>query len=422
MGKGENKEFQGKKILIIVENLPLPFDRRVWQEANALKERGATVSIICPRGKGYEKKFEVIDDIAIYRHSLPKEADGALGYLAEYSAALFWEFILTVKCLFTRGFDVIQACNPPDLIYLVVLPFKLLGKKFVFDHHDINPELYLAKFKRKDFFYKLLLHFERRTFHHADISIATNNSYKYIAINRGKMEPGKVFVVRSGPSLKRLKIVPPEENLKKGRKFLVGYVGVIGKQEGLNYLVEAAEYIVYKMKRKDIHFICAGGGTELENIKKYAKGKRVEEYFTFPGRVSDKELMEALNTADLCVNPDEFNEMNDKSTMNKIMEYMALKKPIVQFDMTEGRFSAEKASLYAKPNDSIDFAEKIMYLMDRPELREYMGKYGYYRVKNSLQWELEKNNLYRAYRAVFSNYDEEESIYGANKELHGKGL
>lgn len=422
MRKDENKEFNGKKILIIVENLPSPFDRRVWQEANALKDRGALVSIICPTGKGYEKKFEIIDDIAIYRYNLPKEADGALGYLAEYSAALFWEFILAVKCLFTRGFDVIQACNPPDLIYLVALPFKLLGKKFVFDHHDINPELYLAKFNRKDFFYKLMLHFERRTFRHADISIATNNSYKQIAIKRGKMDPNKVFIVRSGPSLKRLKIISPVESLKRGRKFLVGYVGVIGKQEGLNYLVEAAEHIVYKVNRQDIHFICVGGGTELENIKNYAKEKKVEEYFTFTGRVPDKELMEALNTADVCVNPDEYNEMNDKSTMNKIMEYMALRKPIVQFDMTEGRFSAEKASLYVKPNNSVDFAEKIVYLMDNPKIREWMGKYGYYRVKNKLQWEFEKDNLYRVYRGIFSNSSEEESIYGTNKELHGKGL
>jgi glycosyltransferase involved in cell wall biosynthesis len=418
----KNKEFQGKKILIIVENLPSPFDRRVWQEANALTEKGAIVSIICPKGKGYEKKYELIDGIAIYRHSLPKEADGALGYLFEYGAALFWEFVLSVKCLFGRGFDVIQACNPPDLIYLVALPFKLLGKKFVFDHHDINPELYVAKFNRKDFFYKLMLHFERRTFRWADISIATNNSYKQIAINRGKMQPEKVFVVRSGPSLERLKIIPPIEKIKMGRKYLVGYVGVIGKQEGLNYLIKAAEHIVYEKKRNDIHFICVGGGTELQNIKAYAKEKGVSEYFTFTGRVSDKELIEALNTADICVNPDEYNEMNDKSTMNKIMEYMALRKPIVQFEMTEGRFSAQEASLYAKPNDSIDFAEKIIALIEDRKKREYMANYGYNRVKSCLQWEYEKENLYMAYRKVFFNVSEEERVYGSNSKVHKKSI
>ncbi len=397
-----DKEFDGKKVLIIVENLPLPFDRRVWQEATALRDKGALVSIICPTGKGYEKKFEIIDDIAIYRHKLPVEADSAFRYLAEYVSALFWEFILSVKCLFTRGFDVIQACNPPDLIYLVALPFKLLGKKFIFDHHDINPELYIAKYNRKDFMYRLMLHFERRTYRHAALSIATNESYREIAVKRGKMKPEDVFVVRSGPSLERLKMVPSVESLKKGRKYMVGYVGVIGKQEGLSYLIDAAEYIINVKKRSDIHFICVGGGTELETVKNYSLEKGVADYFTFTGRVSDKELLEALNTADVCVNPDEYNEMNDKSTMNKIMEYMALGKPIVQFDLTEGKYSAREASLYAAVNDSKDMAEKILELLDKPELRKTMGEYGYNRVRNELEWKYEKEKLYAAYRKVFN--------------------
>lgn len=395
------KELAGRKVLIIVENLPSPFDRRVWQEATALRDNGAIVSIICPTGKGYEKRFEMLDDIAIYRHSLPKEADGAKGYLLEYTAALFWEFVLAVKCLFTRGFDVIHACNPPDLIFLVALPFKLLGKKFLFDHHDINPELYEAKFGRRDFLYKVMLFLERRTFKSAKISIATNESYKKIAITRGGKKPEEVFVVRSGPSLERLKIIPPVTELKKGRKYMVGYVGVIGKQEGLNYLVEAAAYIVVVKNRSDVHFICVGGGTELDKIKALTKEKGVEDYFTFTGRVSDQELLEALNTADVCVNPDEYNEMNNKSTMNKIMEYMALAKPIVQFDMDEGKFSAQEASLYAKPNDSVDMAEKILELLDDSEHCKTMGEYGYNRVKNQLEWKFEKENLYKAYKKLF---------------------
>lgn len=395
------KELAGKKVLIIVENLPSPFDRRVWQEATALRDNGAVVSIICPTGKGYEKKFEMLDDIAIYRHTLPKEADGAMGYLLEYSAALFWEFVLAVKCLFTRGFDVIHACNPPDLIFLVALPFKILGKKFLFDHHDINPELYEAKFGRRDFLYKVMLFLERRTFKSAKISIATNESYKKIAIIRGGKKPEDVFVVRSGPSLERLKIIPPVTELKKGKKYMVGYVGVIGKQEGLNYLVEAAAYIVGVKNRSDVHFICVGGGTELDKIKAFTKEKGVEDYFTFTGRVSDQELLEALNTADVCVNPDEYNEMNNKSTMNKIMEYMALAKPIVQFDMDEGKFSAQEASFYARPNDSVDMAEKILELLDDPERCKSMGEYGYNRVKNQLEWKFEKENLYKAYKKLF---------------------
>lgn len=395
------RDFKGKKVLIIVENLPSPFDRRVWQEATALRDNGAIVSIICPTGKGYEKRYEMIDDIAIYRHNLPFEADSALGYLMEYSCALFWESFLAWKCFFTRGFDVIHACNPPDLIFLVALPFKLLGKKFVFDHHDINPELYIAKFNRKDFFYKLMIFLERMTFRSAKVCIATNQSYKQIAVERGGKNPDDVFVVRSGPSLARLKIIDPVPELKKGRQYLVGYVGVIGKQEGLAYLIEACEYIITNMNRKDVHFICVGGGTELEIVKEYAKEKNVDDYFTFTGRVSDQELLEALNTADLCVNTDEYNEMNDKSTMNKIMEYMALAKPIVQFDLTEGRYSAQEASLYANHNDSIDLAEKICELLDDPDRRKKMGEYGFARVKNELEWNYEKEKLFAAYRKVF---------------------
>lgn len=396
-------EFAGKKVLIIVENLPAPFDRRVWQEATALRDNGALVSIICPTGKGYEKKFEIIEGIAIYRHNLPLEAAGAFGYLREYKSALFWEFCLTVKCLFTRGFDVIQACNPPDLIFMVALPFRLIGKKFVFDHHDIDPELYLAKFNRKDIFYKLLLIFEKLTFLSASVCIATNESYKKIAVERGGKKPENVYVVRSGPSLERIKIVPPVASYRNGRKFVVGYVGVIGKQEGLNYLVEAVDYLVHQKDRQDIQFVCVGGGTNLSQIKKMAEEKKVADYFTFTGRAPDQILLEALNTADICVNPDEFNEMNDKSTMNKIMEYMALGKPSVQFDMTEGRFTAQEASLYAKQNDSIDLAEKIVYLLDHPTLAAEMGRFGYQRVINELEWTYEKEKYYQAYRRVFGS-------------------
>ncbi|MFN8673753.1 MAG: glycosyltransferase family 4 protein [Candidatus Sericytochromatia bacterium] len=395
------KEFAGKKILILVENLPVPFDRRVWQEATALRDNGAEITIICPAMKGYEKRYEVIDDIVIYRHKLPLEADGAKGYALEYGSVLVFYFLLTLKCLFTRGFDVIHACNPPDLLYLIALPFKLLGKKFVFDHHDICPELYISKFNRKDFFYKLMLYLEKSTFKHANIVISTNNSYKKIAMERGFKKEEDVFVVRSGPNLDRLKKVEPVVDLKKGKKFLVSYVGVIGKQEGLNYLIDACDYMVNTKKRTDVHFMCVGGGTELDNIINYTKEKNVESYFTFTGRVPDQLLLEALSTADVCVNPDEYNEMNDKSTMNKIMEYMAMSKPIVQFDVTEGRFSAQNASLYAKPNDSIDMAEKIIELLDNPEKRLEMGEFGFNRVKNELEWNYEKINLYNAYRKLF---------------------
>jgi len=395
-------ESAGKKnrILIIVENLPLPFDRRVWQEATTLKRSGYEVSIICPVGKGYEKRYEVIDDIHIYRHPLPFEADGALGYLAEYSTALFWEFYLAWKIQLTRGFDVIHACNPPDLIFIVAIFFKLLGKRFIFDHHDINPELYEAKFGKRDFFYKLMILFERLTYKSADISIATNESYKEIAIRRGGMDSDKVFVVRSGPSLERLKKVPAVEKLKNGREFLVGYVGVMGKQEGVDYLLESIKHIVYNLKRTDIHFGLVGGGTEIDNLKKLADQFGISDYVTFTGRVPDKELLEMLNTADVCVNPDIANEMNDKSTMNKIMEYMALGKPIVQFDLAEGRVSAQNASLYAEKNNSIDLACKIVELINDPSLRKEMGEVGEKRVIKELEWCHEEPKLLAAYSAL----------------------
>ena len=392
--------FAGRKrrVLFIVENLPSPFDRRVWQEATTLEEAGYEVSIICPTGKGFERKFEVIDNIHIYRHSLPLEADGAAGYALEYSAALFWEFYLAFKVLFTRGFDAIHACNPPDLIFIVGGFFR-----FLFDHHDINPELYEAKFNRRDLFYKIMLLCERLTFKTASVSIATNESYKEVAIRRGGMPADRVHVVRSGPMLDRLRIVEPVQELKKGRKYLVGYVGVMGKQEGIDYLLRAAKFLIKDKGREDIHFGLVGGGTELENLEEYARNLGISDYVTFTGRVPDDELLAMLNTADVCVNPDVANEMNDKSTMNKIMEYMALAKPIVQFDLIEGKFSAGESSLYAKRNDEEDFAKKILQLLGDPELRTTMGEFGRNRVISQLEWSFEQPKLLDAYDQLFAS-------------------
>src|ERR1700722_87796 len=301
-----------RRILIIVENLPVPFDRRVWNEATTFVRAGYEVSVICPLGQGATARREIIDGIHIYRHPLP-EARTMLMYFAEYSIALFWEFVLAWRVYFERGFDVIHACNPPDLIFLVGGFFKFfLGKKFVFDHHDINPELFEAKFGKRNFMYRVIAALERWTFAIADISIATNNSYQAIALERGRMSPDRVFVVRSGPNLERLRIVPPEPSLKKGRDYLVGYVGVLGAQEGLNYLLEAARHIIHDLSRRDVQFCIAGGGPELELLKEQAIALDVAGYVTFAGRVSDEELLKILNTADVCVNPDQCNAMNDK--------------------------------------------------------------------------------------------------------------
>ncbi len=389
------------RVLIIVENLPCPFDRRVWQEARTLHAAGYTVSIICPKGPGCERSYEVLDGIEIYRHAQPFEASGALGYLAEYTWALLAEFFLSLKVAFLgRGFDVIHACNPPDTIFLIGGFYKIFGKKFLFDHHDINPEMYIAKFGRRDFFYKLLLALERWTFKTADVCIATNDSYKRIAIERGGVAPERVFVVRSGPDLSRLKMLPPQPALKRGRTYLVGYVGVMGRQEGIDGLLTAVHHIVHTVGRRDIHFGLVGGGTSLDEAKALAKRLNVDEYVTFTGRVPDAELLAMLNTADICVNPDIANDMNDKSTMNKIMEYMALGKPIVQYDLTEGRVSAQDASLYAIRNDPIDLARKMLTLLDDASLRQRMGATGRERVRNVLAWEHEVPRLLAAYDAL----------------------
>src|SRR5712691_1681469 len=391
-----------RRVLILVENLPSPFDRRVWQEACSLRDAGYLVSIICPTAKGYEKKFEAIDGIHVYRYKLWVEASGAAGYALEYAIALAWTFALAWRVLLTRGFDVIHACNPPDLFFLIGGFFKLFGKKFVFDHHDLNPELYEAKFGRRDFLHRLMLKLEYWTFRTADVSIAPNESYRRIAIVRGRMPPERVFVVRSGPSLERLKILPPDERLKRGRRYLVGYVGVMGKQEGIDYLLRAARHIALDLGRTDVHFGLVGGGTSLKEMKALARELGVADYVTFTGRVPDEEMLAMLNTADVCVNPDVANEMNDKSTMNKIMEYMALGKPIVQFDLAEGCYSAQRASLYARRNDAIDLAAKIVELLDDPARRTEMGEYGRRRVENELEWRHEAPKLLAAYETLWT--------------------
>lgn len=392
----------GRRVLIIVENLPVPFDRRVWSEATTLVKAGYQVSVICPKGKGSTSSYEVIDGVHIYRHSLPLDAEGVLGYAVEYSAALFWEFLLSLKVLWQRGFDVIHACNPPDTIFLIGGFYRLFGKKFLFDHHDINPELYEAKFGRRDFGWKLMVWLEKLSFRTANRSLATNESYREIAITRGGMDPDKVHIVRSGPNLDRVREVEPDTKWRNGRRFVVGYVGVIGKQEGLDLLLESVSHLVNVRKRDDIQFVICGGGPELEAIMAESVAMGLGDYVTFTGRCPDETLFSALSSSDVCVNPDRPTAMNDKSTMNKIMEYMALGKPIVQYDLREGRFSAQEASLYATCTDPADFGDKIAELLDDPERRAAMGAFGRERVRRELAWNYEAPKLLAAYEALFT--------------------
>jgi glycosyltransferase involved in cell wall biosynthesis len=388
------------KVLIIVENLPVPFDSRVWKEACSLHQNGYDVCVLCPRGKGYELGYEVLDGIHIYRHPTSKEGNSAFGYLREYGWALFWEFLYSWKIFLERGFNVIQGCNPPDDIFLIALPFKLLGVKYIFDHHDANPELYHSKYGETGFVYKVQVWLERLTYFFSDAVMTTNNSYSRLAVTRGHHDPRNVFVVRNGPDLETFRPVPPIPALKHGKPFLVGYVGTMSTQEGLDILLDVALHFK-KSGRRDTHFTCIGGGPGLAELKKMVQDKDLADTVNFTGRIPDQQLLEILSTADVCVNPDKPCEMNDISTMIKIMEYMALGKPIVQFDLREGKFSAQDASLYASKDDQVaDFAANIVWLLENPEARKRMGEFGQRRVRDELAWEYSVANLLAAYQSV----------------------
>lgn len=400
-----------RKILLITQDFLAPFSSPLWQEANELVANGYTVSIICPVSRGFASRYEYVNGIHIYRHPLAIQIDGILGSALEYVTALFWQFSLSWKVLFQQGFGLIHASDSPGTSFLIAGFYKMFGgKQFLVEQRILSPERYEARTEQRGFFYKILRLCERLSFAIADVAITANNSTRQIAIERGKMNPDKVFVVRSGPSLERMKIIPPVPARRMGKKFLVGYVGFMGQQEGIPYLIDATDHIVNKLGRTDVQFTLVGGGPALEDMKKIVAAKGLTDYITFTGRVPDQELLEVLNTADVCVNPDEVNPMNDTSTMNKIMEYMALGKPIVQFDVTEGKFSAGAASLYAKPNNSVDLAQKIVSLLDDPAKCAVMGALGRQRVEKELAWSYQAPKLLKAYDAAFGprNYHEKD--------------
>ncbi len=333
---------------------------------------------------------------------MPNGGNGISEYFWEYGCALFWEFLYSWWIYLRRGFEVIQGCNPPDDIFLVALPFKLLGVKFIFDHHDVNPELYLAKYERMDLFYRILVWLEKLTFRFSDVVISTNDSYKEIAMTRGGRAPENVFVVRNGPDRRTFNPVPPIPSLKHDKEYLIGYVGVMGAQDSLDILLDVADQI-RSLGRTDIHFTCIGSGPDLPKLMKIHSEKNLGDMVNFTGRIPDKDLLEILSTADICVNPDKPCRMNDVSTMIKVMEYMALGKPIVQFDLKEGRISAQEASLYCDTKDQVaDFSRKILWLIDHPEERRRMGEFGRMRVKGELAWDHSIAPLLAAYDKAFT--------------------
>jgi glycosyltransferase involved in cell wall biosynthesis len=388
-------------VCIVVENLPVPVDRRVWCEARALRDAGYIVSVICPRGKNTcTASYELLDGIHIYRHRA-WEAATPVGYLLEYAWALIAELYLVLKVFSHKRFTVLQGCNPPDTIFLIGLVLKPFGVRFIFDHHDLAPELLEAKFgSGKRVLGALIRLAEKCSFRVANVSIATNDSFKEVAVIRGGKRPERVFVVRNCPDLTTLHREPARPEIKHGRPLLVVYVGFMGQQDGLGLLLESIEHIVKREKRQDTHFVLVGGGTMLPRLRAMVAEKELDPFVTFTGQVPHAEVVKYLSNADVGVAPDPKTPMNDNSTMIKIFEYMAFELPVVLFDLKEGRRSAGPAALYASPNDPIDFASQISRLLGSRELRQQLGACGRRRIEESLNWETEKVALLRAYTAA----------------------
>jgi glycosyltransferase involved in cell wall biosynthesis len=402
------------RVLILVQNLPVPFDRRVWQEALALDAAGYEVHIVCPRTNEYPLRRDLLTGIHIYRYSPGPEARRLTGYLVEYAIAIFAQLRLALGIRIRRRIDIVHICNPPDLLFLVALPLVATGARLIYDHHDATPELMIAKGQPEHgLLARVIAFFERLTYRFCHVSIETNNSFRDIALRRGKMSPDDVFVVRSAPKLDRFAKAQPDETWRRGRKHLVGYVGIMGRQDGLDYLLDAANLIIKEWGRDDIQFVLVGGGPEFSRLTERVNSMGLSDQIEFTGLITSDEVLGAvLATADVCVSPDEANRMNDISTMNKVMEYMALGKPIVQFDLHEGRFSAGEASLYAKRNDVASLAQGIVRLIDDAELRDRMGQIGQKRLVTTLSWETQIPQLLAAYERVLDKDNGSRAVHG----------
>ena len=391
-----------RRVLIVVENLPVPLDRRVWLEATTLTTHGYQVSVICPTGKGWEAPYEEIEGVHIYRYPEPPEAHaGALAYGREWGAALWHMFRLAARVRRERGFDVIHGCNPPDLIWLLGLRYRLSGARYLFDHHDVCPELFEAKFGKRGLLYRIMRIWERLSFATASVSIATNESFRQVALRRGRMKPEDVFTVRSAPKVEKFIPGPADPAIRQGAQTVLGYVGVIGQQEGMDLLIAAIDHLVRRLGQASLKVVIVGFGPHLDAVKRDVAARGLEDHVEFTGPLYGEDLLRVLNSIDIGVAPDPKNPMNDISTMNKVMEYMTLEKPVVQFDLTEGRASAGKAALYARANDPTDFAAKIAELIADPEARARLGRLGRARVLERLSWDHSVPHLLAAYDRIF---------------------
>lgn len=398
------KASAGKRILMLLENSAFPGDQRVRREAITLTKAGYQVTVICPKSVVIEQpRRETFKDINVYRYPAPFRANSFWGYLWEYGYAMIMTLFLSLIVLFKQGFDVVHAHNPPDTFVFIAVFYKILGKRFVFDHHDLSPEMYYyARFGDggSRFVYNFLIKLEKLTFMCADHVISTNESYKKIAMERGQVPEENISVVRNGPDLDRLNLVEPDTKLSQKGKTIITYVGALGHQDGLDYLLRAFQHLIKDLNRTDFYCVVMGAGTALPGLKQLATKLELDDYVWFTGYVSDADLIRYLSTADICVDPDPSNPFNDRSTMIKMAEYMALGKPIVAFDLPEHRVTADDAAVYARSNDELDFARRINELMDDPARRQKMGKLGLQRVESKLKWQHQEENLIDVYKQL----------------------
>jgi glycosyltransferase involved in cell wall biosynthesis len=388
---------------MIVENLSVPADPRVWLEARTLREHGYQVCIICPQGENRDTTpYDFIEGVHIYRYTLPAGGTTSLHYVKEYGLAMLKTLGLSFKLWRRHGFDVIHAANPPDTCFAIGLLYKLFGKKYIFDQHDLAPEVFRARFPgRIKHLGPLLTFLEMCSYRAADVVITTNNSQRARAIHRGGCRPEKVFVVRNGPDLRAFRQMTPEPGLKRGRRYLLAYIGVMGVQDGVDYALRALHELVYDRGRQDVSLVLMGDGDQLAALKTLAHDLELDSHVTFTGWVGREDLLRYLTVTDIGLTPDPSNALNDRSTMLKTMEYMAMGKPLVAFDTPETRYSAEEAALYATPNLVADFADKIETLLDDEDLRLRMGAYGRRRVEHELCWDRTKVHLRLAYDTLF---------------------
>ncbi|MET9497908.1 glycosyltransferase family 4 protein [Streptomyces sp. NPDC006552] len=398
-GETKHENGTGGRALVLVENLSVPFDRRVWQECTTLRDAGWEVHVICPRGSKRDTEAEAeIDGVRIHRYPLRAATGGPAGYLREYGAALWHTARLARK---VGPVHVVHACNPPDLLFLPALRLKRLGARFVFDQHDLVPELYLSRFDRgEDLLYRGVRALERLTYRAADIVLATNESYRDVAVGRGGKRPEDVFVVRSAPQTDRFQPVPAEPELRRGKPHLLCYLGVMGPQDGVDYALRALAELRDGIGRDDWHAVFVGSGDAHDAMVELAGRLGLAGQVEFTGRIPDADLVRYLSTADVCLSPDPRNPLNDVSTMNKVLEYMAMGRPIVSFDLREARVSAGDAAVYAPANDEAAFAGLIAQLLDDPAKRAEMGKIGQERIGGQLSWRNSQESLLAAYTAA----------------------